>query len=154
MGEASETFDDVVMLSRISEQVIIAERGEELHRPFLIRKMFAVFERHVEEAAFRRLKLIVEAPVDGLPGNRERQMVGRELVGVGPKHVAWKLVEQDDAREGSQRIVEEAFGRELALQFPEREEAFADVFVEDGIGLPPLLRLQTEPETQNVSPPI
>ena len=61
MGEASEAFHDVMMLACISKQVIVAERGEELHRPFLSREMFAVFERHVEETSFRRLKLVVEA---------------------------------------------------------------------------------------------
>ena len=41
-----------------------------------------MLERHVEEAAFFRLQLLVETLVDGRLGDGERQMIGRELVGL------------------------------------------------------------------------
>src|SRR5688500_19376987 len=63
--KAAEALDDGVMLLRVAEEVIVAERREHSERAALVGKILAVLERHVEEAALGRLELVVEAAVDG-----------------------------------------------------------------------------------------
>ena len=54
----------------------------------------------------------------------------------------------------AQWIAEEGLDGQLALPGPELEEAPAAFVVQPRIGLPPLLRLQAEPEGEQVAPPI
>ena len=138
--EAAEALDHVAVLLRIAELIFVAERGEQQHRAVLVVEILAVLERHVEEAALLRLELLVEAR--GRPralAIAERQMIGRELLGVAAEHVARELVEQDHAGERGQRVVEEGIDRELALLGPQLEEVLLDPLVELGPAAPPLL---------------
>src|SRR5215210_5520900 len=48
--KAAEALDDVVMLLRVAEQIIVAERGEQGDRAPLVGEVLAMLERHVEEA--------------------------------------------------------------------------------------------------------
>ena len=105
--EAPEALDDVVMLLCEAEEVIVAKRGEELERPLLVRKALAVLERHVEEAALLAFQSIVEPAVDRAFRDRQREMIGRELLRMAAEHVAGELVEQDDGRQRRQRVVED-----------------------------------------------
>ena len=94
MREAAEALDHIVVLLRKTEQIFVAERDEQQPAP-LVGNDFAVLEGHVEEAAFLRLQLVIELAVDRVPGDRQRQVIGRELLGEAAEHVARKLVEQD-----------------------------------------------------------
>ena len=67
-------FPGIVQLARV------AELGEQKHGLVLVGVVLAVLERHVEEAAFFRLQLLVEILVDGRLGDGKSQMIGRELV--------------------------------------------------------------------------
>ena len=130
MREAAKALDDVAVLLGIVELVIVAEVDEQQHRAVLVVEILAVLERHVEELALGRCELLVEALVDRSLGDRERQMIGRELLGMAAEHVARELVEQDHAGERGQRIAEEGFDRQLPLFDPELEEALLDLLVE------------------------
>ena len=54
------------------------------------------------------------------------------------------------AGEGSQRIGQKCIHRKLTLLGPQLEEIFADPVVELRAAAPPLLRMQPEPEFENV----
>ena len=65
-----------------SSMFVVAERGEQQHRALLVVQLLAVLERHVEEDTLARPELLVEAALDRRLGDRERELVGRELVGM------------------------------------------------------------------------
>src|SRR4051794_37600610 len=81
-------------------------------------------------------------------------MVGRELVGMSAKYIARKLVEEDHAGEGSERIREELVHGQLTLLGPELQEVVLDKLIERRIGFPPIARLETEPEFENLGAPV
>src|SRR3546814_504212 len=112
-----------------------------------------MLEGHVEKPAFGLAHPPVIVPLDGRLGNRQRQMVGREAVGVIAKHVARELVEQDHRRQRFPRGAEEALSRLGALLPPKVLEPLADERVE-AVVPPPLYRRQPEPEIEDLVSPV
>src|SRR3954468_19686766 len=97
-------------------------------------------ERQVEEIALRQLQFLVETPLDGTLGDRQRQRVGSESARGSAEHVARELIEDNDERQ-------RAFRRRLPVGQPSRggglisgQEAFADRGVKGGVFRIPLLR--------------
>src|SRR3546814_19673886 len=84
-----------------------------------------MLEGHVEKPAFGLAHPLVIVLLDGPLGNRQRQMVGREAVGVIAKHVARELVEQDHRRQRFPRGADEALSRLGALPPPQVLEPLA-----------------------------
>src|SRR5207253_7472595 len=121
MRETAEALDDLAVLLRVAELLVIAELAEVQHGPVLVLESLAVLERHVKERALLALKLLVAALVDRAFGGGQREMIGRELLGLSTEHVARKLVEEDHSGECGQRIGQESLGRQLALFQPELE---------------------------------
>ena len=73
---------------------------------------------------------------------------------VTAEHVAWKLVEQDDRRQRGPGIGEEARRRKPALLRPKLLESLPDLGIERVVRIPPLLRLKSEPEVDDLVRPI
>src|SRR4029079_10286073 len=99
MRKAAEAFDDVAVLPGVAQLLGLAEIGEQEDASVLVVQLLAVLKGHVEEAPLPRFEFLVEALVDRTLGDGERQMVGRELVGVAPEHVPWELIEENDPGE-------------------------------------------------------
>jgi hypothetical protein len=100
------------------------------------------------------MSLFVELLLDRSLGDRQCQLVGRELLGIATKHVAGELVEQDHAGERGQRIIEESVDRQLPLFGPQLEELLLDAVVELGRAVPPLVGAEPEPEFEDVGAPV
>src|SRR5688500_10879442 len=88
VGKAAEPLDDVMMQTSVAKLLGVAESGEQEQRLDLVLQCLAVLERHVEEAALLDAEPVVIAAVDRRPGDCQRHMIGRELVGMAPEHVA------------------------------------------------------------------
>src|SRR5438105_4494001 len=70
------------------------------------------------------------------------------------EHIAGELIEQDHGGERGQRIGEERVNRQLALLDPQFQEVLADSVVKLGPAVPPLPRLEAEPEFENLGAPV
>jgi len=64
------------------------------------------------------LELVVKLGIDRRFGDRQREVVGRKLIGVAAKHVARELIEQDHRGNRGQRVTEEALDRILPFGLP------------------------------------
>ena len=137
MGEATEASDYIVVFSGVTQLIVVAERGGEQQRAILVGEILAVLERHVEEAAFLWLELIIIFAIDGRLGDRQGNVIRRELLGFVTEHVAGKLIEQDYGSERGQRIPGERIDGKLPFLRPELEEILLDAMVELGTAAPP-----------------
>ena len=107
--EAAEARDDVVVLAWRSRAARSSPSSvNSSNDAVLVVEILAVLERHVEEPRSRGSSSSSKPLVDRRLGDRQREVIGRELVGVTAEHVARELVEQDHRRERGQRIGEEA----------------------------------------------
>jgi hypothetical protein len=78
--EAPESLDDVVVKLGKFQISGVAQRAEEQDRTVLVFGTLAVLEGHVEEGALIKCEFLIEAAVDSLLCNQQREMVGRELI--------------------------------------------------------------------------
>ena len=118
--KAAEALDDVVMLRREAEQIVVAERGEQQQRAILVGEILAVLERHVEEAALALARA----------GRRSRGRPRRLAMASARWSVAncsaWprnmlrgNWSNRITAGERGQRIAEKMVGRQLPLLRPQ-----------------------------------
>ena len=131
MGKSPKTANDDRMLFRPCVQIPrFAKSGQLLHQAqaqLLVRQVFAMFQRQIDEHAFDRpqasIMFLCQRMARGLAG----QAVGLKGTAGIPKHIAGKLVQQDDERQTTLRMV--APVRELAAHgaLGSREEAGADL---------------------------
>src|SRR5687767_612054 len=107
MREAAEARNDFVMTSRIvdadrsARQIL--QRSEQRQRTALNSHVFSMLERQIRERPLRRAVELIEAAVHQTASGAESQRIRLEGASFSAKHVAWKLVEDDDERESSVR---------------------------------------------------
>ncbi len=154
--EPAEALDDVAVLLCEVQHLSVAKRGEQQQRAVLV-----VHPSRYARTACRGSRAPAAASssskpcVDRALGDRQRQRIGRELVGMAAEHVARELVEQDHRRERRQRIGQEGFGRKLPLAPPRasgsacgcRRRAPASPFHHSA-------RVEAEPEFEDVGAPV
>src|SRR5580692_6521697 len=83
-------------------------------------------------------------------GYRARQRIGGKGVGAVAEHIAWKLIEQDQQRQGALRVV--LPGGEFAsrCRLVCREKARDDLTIKGLIFLEPFVRPGVAPERDNL----
>src|ERR1700730_5323285 len=96
VGKASEAPNDVGMQLGVLQTIGIASLAIQSHATLLIRQIFRVHERQIEEAALAEAEQSIGAARNGLIGDRARLGVGRECARFAPEQVAGKLIEQDE----------------------------------------------------------
>src|SRR5829696_7562885 len=107
MREAAEAGDDVAVVARPLQRLLVAENLAEGDRALLVFDILRVHEGEIEELAKGRLDLPVVSLLDRPVGSHEGRRVG-PIHGLGAaEHVARELVEQKDHRQ-----------RALGRQFP------------------------------------
>src|SRR5258708_20232127 len=99
MRKASEAPDDVGVNLGISVGLAVAGAARQGKRPFLVDEILGMLEGQVEEHAFGARGAGVETMRDGTVRNRARERIGRECARAAAKHVARKLIDQDEKRE-------------------------------------------------------
>src|SRR5262245_28933290 len=105
MREATEAADYVGVQFRPFQIFDISNRRVEGDTHVLIGQIFRVLKWKIKEAAHRNRNLTVEPAHDCAGGNRARERIGHESPRVAAKHVAWKLVEEDEQRESALRAL-------------------------------------------------
>src|SRR5882672_9576107 len=100
MREAAETLDDLAVALRIAQQ-IGAEGRAQLAGEALVVERFAVFKGEIGEQALvrRQFRRARQQPAR----RRSRRRIGGESAGLAAKHVAGKLVKENDQREAFAR---------------------------------------------------
>src|SRR5262249_2865290 len=93
---ATKALDDGAVFARITLLTATA-----LDQQLVIVQSLAVHQRQVEKIKRRAAQLLIEALADSLFGERTRQVVGGKSAPVAAKHVARKLIENND--QGQQR---------------------------------------------------
>ena len=103
MRKPPEFRNDAAVLGRKSQQLRIAQRRIERHAAVLIGHLLRMHERQIEKLPHRFVGRLVEAARERPVRHGTRQRIGGERAGAVAKHIARKLVEQDDKRERSFR---------------------------------------------------
>src|SRR5690606_31040600 len=130
MREAAISGDDVAMLDRVFQPLVLTEAAKEIDAPLLVGRDLRMHERHVQERPRLLVERRIELLVDGAARQRYGYVVGREGGRGLAEHVARELVEQDDRGESRPRIIDR-IGVEVRLQpFVEIEKALADPVVQ------------------------
>src|SRR2546423_274881 len=150
MRESPEAANDTGMALGVFAELIIAVAARQLKAAFLIRQVFRVHERQIEELALGMRDLPVEAAADCALGDAAGELVGRVRVPVVAKHVARKLVERDDERERAFRGLLPVRQLTRAGGVPEREKAPPDVEIEVRALLEPFVGSGRAPECEHV----
>src|SRR5262245_5161749 len=77
MRESPEAANDTGMALGIFAELVIAVAARQLQAAFLVRQIFRVHERQIEELALGMRDLPVEAATDCAPGHAAGKFVGR-----------------------------------------------------------------------------
>jgi len=91
------TRNDIAVCHRIPKQIVVAEAADEFDRAVLVGKMFAVFERQVQEQAAIFVETLIKLAVDRAASHSQREMIGYKSARRGSKHVARELIKGDDS---------------------------------------------------------
>src|SRR5262245_6951421 len=150
MRKAAEATNDIGMQFRPFQIFEIADCFVEGDTPFLISQIFRVLERKIKEAAHFRWNLAVKTTNNGACCNGTRERIGRESPSIAAKHVARKLVEEDEQRESALRAllpIGQFSGSGRLMGF---EKALPDLLVEACILVEPPVRPRRAPERNDL----
>src|SRR5262249_27363734 len=99
MREAAETPDDVAVQLCPAGEVRVAECINKRDGARLVGLVLRMLERKVKKQSLRCRHRLIEAARDRALGHRAGHRIGCEGAGVGAKHVARELIEQEDEGE-------------------------------------------------------
>src|SRR5262245_51410717 len=139
MRKAAEATNDIGMQFRPFQIFEISDCFVKGDTPFLIGQIFRVLERKIKEAAHFGRSLAVKTTNNGTRSNSTRKRIGGESPRIAAKHVARKLVEQDEQREGAMRAllpVGQFSGSGRLMGF---EKALLDLLIEACLLVVPLV---------------
>jgi hypothetical protein len=107
VGKAAEAFNDFPVPDGVGKHIqmrmFLFQLPEQRDGPLLVRQIFAVHERHVDEHALDWEKVLVKTSLDEMIGDFAGERVSGEGAGVTTKHVAWELVKKQDECQATAR---------------------------------------------------
>ena len=145
MREPPKPSNDIDMRRRVTFEPG-AERPSTLQRHFLIREIFRVGERKIEEQAELWWQREIVAAAQEVARERERQRIGRQHVRGVAKRVARKLVQQDQQSEGAARRLGPVIEITARRRLVQGKEAVAEAGVERRVLGEPAIQSGGAPE--------
>lgn len=155
MRKAAEAGNDIAMIARECKSIVVACRFIKRHATFLIREVFGMHERQIEEGAQVGGHLFVVSGRKRALRNGERKTIEGKGASCAAVDLSRELVERDGQCEGtvSARFPRVALREEMLLtrqRFQQRLVTFAHGRVESVIACKPQLRAGIPPEGENI----
>jgi predicted O-linked N-acetylglucosamine transferase (SPINDLY family) len=146
----AEAADDVGVVLGIAHALGVVGEPAQGGAAFLIRQRLRMHERQVEEAPLRIGEGGIKAAGDSALGDAAGECIRHEGPRIATKHVARKLVEGEQQREGTVRGRFPIGQLSRSGCFVKEEKPGADFIVDQGVPLEPALRPEPAPECNDV----